>query len=131
MANELIEDVKIEEGFSAGVYKCTKGFDTIGYGTKLPIDKEEAELLLRHRLNKVLRGVNSSFKDLECKPEVWDILYNMSYQLGLNGLLKFKKMINALYAKDYKLAAEEGRKSNWYKQTPNRAERLMSRLEKL
>ena len=32
---------------------------------------------------------------------------------------------------DWKLAAIEGRDSRWYKQVTNRAERLMSRLEKV
>lgn len=36
----LIEEIKQEEGFSGTVYKCTEGFDTVGYGTKLPLTKK-------------------------------------------------------------------------------------------
>ena len=51
----LIEDIKQEEGFKGTVYKCTEGFDTIGYGTRLPLSKEESELILEYRL-KIIKA---------------------------------------------------------------------------
>ena len=127
----LLEDIKAEEGFSAVVYKCTEGFDTIGYGTKMPITKEEAELILNHRLNQTKAQLTSYLYDLDIKQEAWDILFNMAYQLGVNGVLKFKKMIEALRSKDYKEASKQGLDSLWAKQTPNRANRLMKRMSEL
>ena len=127
----LLEDIKAEEGFSAVVYKCTEGFDTIGYGTKMPITKEEAELLLEHRLKAMKAQLTSYLYDLDIKQEAWDILFNMAYQLGVNGVLKFKKMIEALRSKDYKEASKQGLDSLWAKQTPNRANRLMKRMSEL
>ena len=127
----LLEDIKAEEGFSAVVYKCTEGFDTIGYGTKMPITKEEAELLLEHRLKAMKAQLTSYLYDLDIKQEAWDILFNMAYQLGVNGVLKFKKMIEALSYKDYKEASKQGLDSLWAKQTPNRANRLMKRMSEL
>ena len=127
----LLEDIKAEEGFSAVVYKCTEGFDTIGYGTKMPITKEEAELLLEHRLKAMKAQLTSYLYDLDIKPEAWDILFNLAYQLGVNGVLKFKKMIEALRVKNYKEASKQGLDSLWAKQTPNRANRLMKRLSEL
>lgn len=123
-----IDDIKQEEGFKGVVYKCTEGFDTIGYGTKLPLTKEEATLLLEYRLNKMKSELNSSLYALEAPDEVWSILYNMAYQLGVPGLLKFKKMLEALKNKDYVEASKQGMDSIWYKQTPQRAQRLMKRL---
>ena len=127
----LLEDIKAEEGFSAVVYKCTEGFDTIGYGTKMPITKEEAELILNHRLNQTKAQLTSYLYDLDIKQEAWDILFNMAYQLGVNGVLKFKKMIEALRVKNYKEASKQGLDSLWAKQTPNRANRLMKRMSEL
>ena len=127
----LLEDIKAEEGFSAVVYKCTEGFDTIGYGTKMPITKEEAELLLEHRLKAMKAQLTSYLYDLDIKDEAWDILFNMAYQLGVNGVLKFKKMIEALRDKDYKEASKQGLDSLWAKQTPQRANRLMKRMSEL
>ena len=127
----LLEDIKAEEGFSAVVYKCTEGFDTIGYGTKMPITKEEAELILNHRLNQTKAQLTSYLYDLDIKPEAWDILFNMAYQLGVNGVLKFKKMIESLRVKNYKEASKQGLDSLWAKQTPQRANRLMKRMSEL
>ena len=127
----LLEDIKAEEGFSAVVYKCTEGFDTIGYGTKMPITKEEAELILNHRLNQTKAQLTSYLYDLDIKQEAWDILFNMAYQLGVNGVLKFKKMIEALRVKNYKEASKQVLDSLWAKQTPQRANRLMKRMSEL
>ena len=124
----LIEDLKQEEGFKGIVYKCSEGFDTIGFGTRLPITKEEATLLLEYRLSKTISGVKSSLHHLNIHDEAWDILYNMTYQIGLGGLLKFKKMIKALENQDYYNASIEMKSSLWAKQTPNRANRLIDRM---
>lgn len=124
-----VEDIKNEEGFKGVVYKCTEGFDTIGYGTKLPLTKEEATLLLEYRLNKMKSELNSSLYALEAPDEVWSILYNMAYQLGVPGVLKFSKFIKALQNKNYSQASIEMLDSKWAKQTPNRAKRLADRMK--
>lgn len=124
-----IDDIKQEEGFNGVVYKCTEGFDTIGYGTKLPLTKEEATLLLEYRLNKMKSELNSSLYALEAPDEVWSILYNMAYQLGVPGVLKFSKFIKALQNKNYSQASIEMLDSKWAKQTPNRAKRLSDRMK--
>lgn len=126
----LIEQVKEEEGFNGVVYKCSEGFDTIGYGTRLPIIEAEAELIAEYRLNKAKSELTSYLYNLDISQEAWSILFNMSYQLGVRGVLNFKKMIKALENKDYKTASKEGLDSLWAKQTPNRAKRLMERLSK-
>ena len=127
----LIEDIKQEEGFKGTVYKCTEGFDTIGYGTRLPLSKEESELILEYRLKIIKSQLTGYLYNLDIKQEAWDILFNMAYQLGVRGVLNFKKMIKALEKQDYKTAAKEGLDSLWAKQTPNRAKRLMDRLSQL
>ena len=127
----LIDDIKAEEGFSGTVYVCSEGFYTVGYGTRLPITKEEATLLLEYRLSKTISGVKSSLHHLNIHDEAWDILYNMTYQIGLGGLLNFKNMIKALKNNDYKEASIQMLDSLWAKQTPNRAKRLSDRMSKL
>ena len=127
----LIEDIKQEEGFSGTVYRCTEGFDTVGYGSRMPITKEEAELLLEHRLKAMKAQLTSYLYDLDIKPEAWDILFNMAYQLGVKGVLNFKNMIKALKDNDYKEASIQMLDSLWAKQTPNRAKRLSDRMSKL
>lgn len=126
---ELIEEIKNNEGFSGTVYKDSLEFDTIGYGTKLPLSKDEAELILECRLRekmKVLQLVKPSVLDLpEQKRE---IIYEMAYQLGVSGVLKFKKMWKALEKKDYNEAAKEMLDSRWAEQTPQRANKLAEKM---
>ena len=127
----LIEDIKQEEGFSGTVYRCTEGFDTIGYGSRMPITKEEAELLLEYRLKAMKAQLTGYLYDIDIKDEAWDILFNMAYQLGVKGVLNFKNMIKALKDNDYKEASIQMLDSLWAKQTPNRAKRLSDRMSKL
>ena len=125
----LIEDIKQEEGFKGIVYKCTEGFDTIGYGTRLPLSEKEAEMILEYRLNILKGNLSGSLYMLDIDKKAWDILYNMVYQMGVKGVLNFKNMIKALEAKDYKRAGDEMLDSKWAKQTPARANRLSKAMK--
>ena len=125
----LIDDIKQEEGFKGTVYKCTEGFDTIGYGTRLPLSEKEAEMILEHRLNILKGNLLSSLYMLDIDKKAWDILYNMVYQMGVKGVLNVKNMIKALEAKDYKRAGDEMLDSKWAKQTPARANRLSKAMK--
>lgn len=127
----LIEDIKKEEGYRGYQYDDHLGNPTIGYGSLLPLSEEEAELILNFRLNRFISNVKSSLYDLEIKDEAWDILFHMAYQMGVGGLLKFKKMIKALRDQDYKTASIEMLDSRWAKQTPNRAARLSNKMREL
>lgn len=127
----LIEEIKVDEGFRGEPYNDTLGFPTIGYGTKLPLTEEEAEMLLVHRLKKRQNEVRVMLSQLVVPTIVWDMLFNMSYQMGTKGLLGFKKMIKALEKQDYLTAYREGIDSKWYRQTPNRALKVLSVLKKL
>ena len=125
----LIDDIKQEEGFKGIVYKCTEGFDTIGYGTRLPLSEKEAEMILEHRLNILKGNLSGSLYMLDIDKKAWDILYNMVYQMGVKGVLNFKNMIKALEVKDYKRAGDEMLDSKWAKQTPARANRLSKAMK--
>jgi len=121
--NKLVENIKASEGFVEHVYKDSLGIDTLGYGTKMPLDKEEAELLLKHRLGK---KINHLLQEkpivLRLPQEKQEVLFDLSYQLGVNGLLKFKRMWLALESFQYEAAAVELLDSRYAKQTPKRAE---------
>lgn len=124
----LIDHIKIEEGFRGDAYVDTEGFPTIGYGTKLPLSKEEAEILLMLRLENMQKELHGrmfkAYGDVELPSQVWDILYHMSYQLGVPKLMNFKKTLGYIVTGQYRLASEEMLDSLWARQTPNRAMRL-------
>ena len=131
MIDELVIELKENEGFSPTPYKDTEGFDTIGYGTKLPLSKLEATVLLRMRLVDKIKHLEKVKPLVNQLPlEVQSILANMAYQMGVSGLLGFKKMWKHLENHDFKEASKEGLDSLWNKQTPHRAKRLMDRMAK-
>ena len=132
MYNELVEDIKLNEGFRGEPYDDTEGFPTIGYGTKLPITKEEAQLLLEYRLNQVIDELTErKLKDLNLKEEAVFILYDMAYNMGVPKLMQFKKMWEALEVQDYSKASAEMMDSKWYVQVKSRAEKLVEKMKGL
>ena len=127
---ELSSQVKTDEGFRATPYKCTAGKLTVGYGLNLEagITEPEAAYILEMRLNSIINDMERYdwYNNLGDARRV--VIVNMVYQLGISRFLKFKKMIAALNSGSYGLAADEMMDSNWYKQTPNRAKRLIEKM---
>ena len=128
MTSDLLEAVKLSEGFRDKVYKCTEGFDTIGYGfaiKDLIMDEDIAEMILRRKLDKLIDRVNRRFEWLSELPlQAQDVIYEMCYQLGVSGVSKFKKTLLYLENKEFRMASKEMLDSKWARQTPNRAKRL-------
>lgn len=115
-----------EEGYRAKPYRCTSGALTIGIGYNLdagmPFD--EAVLLMRHRIDKIRRAL---LERLEWFPKLNEArqaaLLSMAYQMGLSGLLSFKRTLASMAAGDYEQASREMLESRWARQTPGRAQR--------
>jgi len=61
---------------------------------------------------------------------VQEALLNMCFNLGINKLLKFKKMIAALNIQEYRMAAKEGLDSLWAKQVGQRAIEVTDAIRK-
>tara|TARA_R100001129_G_scaffold167234_1_gene134714 strand:+ start:1265 stop:1687 length:423 start_codon:yes stop_codon:yes gene_type:complete len=135
LSDELREAVKLSEGYRARVYKDTLGIDTIGYGfaiKDLELDKDICDMILDKKLNKLIKDVDNKFPFMDdIAVEAQDVIYEMCYQLGINGFSKFKKTIAYLRDEDYKMAAIEMLDSRWAKQTPNRAKRLSNIIKDL
>jgi len=128
---DLINILKQEEGFRGMTYVDTKGHLTVGYGTKLPLTEYEATMLLEYRFNKIKQELEAELSFLNIEQDAWDVLYLMAYQLGVAGVMKFKKMIEALKKQNYKEASKQMRDSLWYGQTTNRAERMAKMMEEI
>lgn len=140
LEKQLIAD----EGVKYVTYLDHLGYATVGIGHRvLREDREYWEPLgtsvSKERVTELFRqDVGIAVGDCEAlyspgysswPPEVHEILVNMMFNMGRTRMAKFRKMKAALLEQDWKKAAKEGRNSKWYKQVPNRAERLMSRLE--
>jgi lysozyme len=55
----------------------------------------------------------------------------MAYQLGVNGLLGFKKTLRYMSQKDWEKASVEMLDSRWAKQTQKRAEELSAKIKSI
>jgi len=129
--SNLIEQIKESEGFNGNAYRDSLGKQTIGYGTLLPLTKYEATLLLEFRLNQKIAKLQHKKPTIKKHSEdVQNAIYEMCYQLGVGGVLSFKKMWRALDKKRYKTASKEALDSLWAKQTPQRAKRIAEVIAK-
>ena len=128
--DKLVTDIKEEEGFRGEVYKDHLGFDTVGYGTKMPLSKIEATVLLRMRLDAMIAELKTKKTLFAQLPfEVQEILCEMAYQIGVPGLMKFSNTWGFLEDHDFEAASIEMLDSLWHKQTPERAKRLSARMK--
>ena len=127
---DLIARIKEDEGFRSQPYRDSRGFLTIGFGLNLDfgITEEEASLLLEHRLEKIRAELKHRWHPATELPRpVVDALVEAAYQLGVEGLLRFHRMLRALEKRppDYAKAIIEARDSPWQRQTPHRVDRLV------
>lgn len=129
--SELIE----EEGLSLICYKDSLGYWTIGVGHLLksycePISLEYAGKLLKEDISIAREGLRKNIKfygELDSVRQY--VLLSMCFNLGINKLLQFKKMLLALENKNYVAAAAEMKDSKWYRQVKRRGEKLCYMME--
>ena len=145
--DQLIEQLKRHEGYRAHAYRCTAGKRTIGYGYNLTANplklsslelqhaqlvgmgEYEAERLLKLMIAKVTDQLEEALPVINRLNTVrQDVLINMTYNMGLVGLLKFKKMLLALEKKDYQKASIEMLDSKWKDDVGNRAQELATQM---
>jgi len=117
----LIESIWRNEGFRPRPYQDHLGVWTFGVGFTY-ITEDESLYILRGRVNQLYTWLDPDISPLrEAQQEV---LVEMAYQLGYDGLKKFEKMWLAIQAGDCETAVKEMLDSKWASQTPSRANRL-------
>jgi lysozyme len=136
------KQLEIDEGVKYEIYEDHLGYPTFGIGHLvlksdeefgMPIGSvvthERVNASFKHDLAVAIDECSILYNTWNCFPEeVQEILVNMMFNLGRPRLSKFKNFKAALEAKQWELAASEGRNSLWHRQVGNRAERLMTRL---
>ena len=128
---KTIAALKRFEGFRAKVYRDPGGLLTIGFGTLIQygISREEAELLLVHRLQKAILELQRRKPIVISLPlSVRRGLRRMAYNLGVPRLMKFRRMWTALERRDFPGAAKEALDSLWSKQVGPRRSRAITNL---
>jgi lysozyme len=128
---KLAEELHDDEGFRDHAYQDSEGYWTIGYGRLIDkrkggrITQEEADYLLDNDIEEKYHGLITALPWVTDHPDhVQRALCNMCFQLGVAGLLGFKRTLALIQAKKYEEAANNAMLSKWSKQTPERAKRV-------
>lgn len=129
---QLRQQLIRHEGLRLNPYKCPTGYLTIGCGRNLDtngISEAEARFLLDNDIAACINDLNSFqwFFDLDGVRQ--RALIDMRFQLGLNGLLRFVKMLDAIRRRDWPVAQAECLDSTYATQTPGRAQENATMLE--
>lgn len=137
MRSELVRHLKGEEDVRPCVYKDHLGWDTIGVGRLVDARKpgaglrsSEIDFMLNNDIDdriNALHKVLPWFQNLDDARK--GVLLSMSFQMGVEGLLKFKNTLTMVETGRYKLAAAGMLSSLWARQTPARAERMAKQME--
>lgn len=145
---EISARLCLHEGIKLEPYKCPKGHWTIGVGRNLetnPITPEEEKVIgnWRHGITKdaafYLLGKDIRRVMAECQKKIpfWKYLdaerkyalLDMAFNLGINRLLRFKKMLSEMAIGNYRGAAKECLNSKYARDVGKRAERIAKTIE--
>ncbi len=140
LSKTALDMLRRHEGFRAKSYRCSAGRLSIGYGYNLEsnalqltakelrdmkshgISKPMAEILFLRTLAQVEHQVGNKIIWLSKLTDVrQSVLVNMAYNLGVDGLLKFKKTLAHIERGEYAAASVEMLDSKWYRDVGDRA----------
>ena len=146
---ELKEHIKFEEGVKLNdngehvLYNDSLGYKTLGIGHLVKATDPENEMevgtvVSQERVDEcfeadlyvAINDMEKFTEDMNVDENVKECVTHMVFQLGLPRLNKFKKFKQALLDGDIETAQAEMKDSLWYRQTTNRAERLIEKLGK-
>ena len=124
----MTRQLRLHEGERLKPYRCTAGKLTIGVGRNLDdrgITREESAMLLANDIAAEERELLRALPWVATLDEVRQrVLLDMSFNMGLVGLLGFKRTLATIQAGEYQAAATMMLDSKWAKQVGQRAERL-------
>ena len=137
LQTEIIQE---EGGMILEPYQDHLGYWTIGAG-HLIRDHEKEELMqgITHQkgVELFLKDFNVAIDDAEeftqgmnIDDNAQECVIHMAFQLGLPRLNKFVKFKQCLADKNYSGAMVEMKDSLWWKQTTNRANRIIKKMER-
>ena len=136
MRSELVRQLRGDEGEREQVYQDHLGYWTIGVGRLVDsrvvgsgLRASEIEFMLSNDIEDRIENLKKRlpfFNSLDAARQ--GALLNMSFQLGVEGLLAFKTTLGLVEKGNYEEAAKQMLKSRWATQTPQRAKRMSEQM---
>lgn len=124
-----------DEGKVPYAYTDSEGYLTIGVGRLIDNAKggrlrdDEIDLMLSNDIDDVTRSLHARLDWFDSLDDARKgVLINMAFNLGVNGLLGFRKTISMIERGDYKGASVEMLDSKWARQVKGRATRLSEQM---
>jgi len=128
----LVSQLQKHEGLRLKPYKDSVGKLTIGYGRNLDdkgISNLEANLMLANDIHECIIQVQEHILFFGKLNDIrQNVLINMCFNLGIYGLLGFKKFLSALEREDFEDASIEMLDSRWALQVGIRATELSEQI---
>ena len=142
---QLRKELEVDEGVKYEIYNDHLGYPTFGIGHLVrdndpesgepvgtPVSEDRVIEAFNQDVETVLSDCAILYDDFDDLPEEAQlIIANMMFNLGRPRLSKFKGMKAGVDSRDWKKAADEMVDSAWYRQVPNRAGRLVTRMKAL
>jgi len=121
------------EGIRLKLYKDSVGKNTIGVGRNLDdvgITEDEAEVLLTNDIGRAIHELSNYlpwWNDLDSVRQM--VMVDMCFNLGIFGLLTFRKTLESIKNGDYEKASRQMLQSKWAKQVGGRARELSEMMK--
>lgn len=131
----ISEQLRRDEGVEKSAYSDSLGYLTIGVGRLIDkrkgggLSDAEIEYLLQNDIKEKEAELKSKIKFYSRLDDARKgVLLNMAFNLGVEGLLKFKNTLRLIEAGNYQAASVEMLKSTWARQVGDRAKRLSKQM---
>jgi GH24 family phage-related lysozyme (muramidase) len=145
MSDLLLQLLRREENLRLDPYRDSEGYWTIGYGHLIdsrkggflpswvrpafPITAQEADELLKRDVLEHLEDLHDLIDTSKFGAVREAVFGSMIFQMGATNLKSFVNTLRAARVGDWLVVASGIRNSEWYRQTPRRAERMAKAIE--
>ena len=131
MVSNIYEQLKRDEGVERAMYRDSLGNPTIGVGHLLtnPLSDRAIQVLLEDDVRVASETLTTRCPWVTTLSDARrGVFLNLTFNMGIDGLLGFQKMLRAAQAGSWDVAAAELLHSVYAKQVGDRAVRLATQL---
>lgn len=136
IAEKLRDQLIRDEGYKPSAYTDSLGYTTVGVGHLIDARKggRLPDSIIQDLLDYDIRDtIGKLFVALPWISQLstvrQSVLVNMAFNMGVDGLLEFKHMLEALQAGNYYESANQMLNSKWATQVGSRATRLAQQMQ--
>ena len=145
MIEQLREELEEDEGCMRKTYLDHLGYKTVGIGhlckegepefdmeVGTPVSEERVAELFKKDIGWTISDCQKLVPDFDMLPEeVRLIVANMMFNMGVNRMSRFLRLLAAVEERRWGKAADEMLDSKWATQVPARSGRLIARMRAL